>query len=186
VKANTIVTAALSAVIGAALTLSVALPACGSKPTESPVPETQELLTCAEQETTKPTPLIIDLADAELLGRTIWGEAGGIESETHRAAVAWCILNRVDAWDMTIEEVVTAPGQFHGYRPWGECPQEHIDLAKDVLIRWTQEKLEGGYTGRVLPESYLYFIGDGYYNYFTEEWQTEDYWDWSSRSPYND
>ena len=36
-------------------------------------------------------------ADVEMLAKTIWGEARGVESITEKAAVAWCILNRVDA-----------------------------------------------------------------------------------------
>lgn len=124
---------------------------------------------------------------AELIGRTIWGEAGGVPSATERAAVAWCVLNRADAWDQSIGEVVTAPLQFQGYRPeeiWGECPQEHIDLAEDVLERWLAERDGAGDVGRVLPAEYLYFIGDGEHNYFSVEFMSGDYWDWSLASPY--
>lgn len=124
---------------------------------------------------------------AELIGRTIWGEAGGVPSATERAAVAWCVLNRADAWEQSIGEVVTAPLQFQGYRPeeiWGECPQEHIDLAEDVLERWLAEKDGAEDVGRVLPAEYLYFIGDGEHNYFSAEYMSGDYWDWSLVTPY--
>ena len=130
------------------------------------------------------TPKQLDPAEVELLGRTIWGEAGGIESEAERAAVAWCILNRVDAYGWTIEEVITAPNQFLGYTEAGECPQEHKDLAADVLARWYAEKAGAEDVGRVLPAEYLYFIGDGEKNHFSIEWQGSDYWDWSLRNPY--
>ena len=183
-KFNTIETAALTTVMGVLLTLGLTLPG-GAKTPKDPTPEPEELIVSAEA-TEKPTPLVVNLEDAELIGRTIWGEAEGVESETERAAVAWCILNRVDAWDQTIEEVVTAPEQFHGYRAEGDCPREHIDMALDVLARWTREKVDGSEVGRVLPENYLYFIGDGDRNHFTEEWQAEDYWTWSLPSPYND
>ena len=126
----------------------------------------------------------LDPAEVELLGRTIWGEAGGIESKAERAAVAWCILNRVDAHGLTIEEVVTAPNQFLGYTEAGECPQEHMDLAADVLARWYAEKNGAEDVGRVLPANYLYFYGDGQNNYFSIEWQGSDYWDWSLCNPY--
>ena len=122
--------------------------------------------------------------DAELIGRTIWGEAGGVKDPAERAAVAWCILNRVDAWGQTIEQVVTKPHQFYGYRPKGDCPQAHIDLAKDVLERWAAEKAGEENVGRVLPTGYLYFLGDGKHNHFTIEWKGTNTWDWSLTSPY--
>lgn len=129
----------------------------------------------------------LDPVEVELIGRTIWGEADGVKSEAERAAVAWCILNRVDASGQTIEEVVTAPEQFDGYRPagkWGECPQRHLDLAADVLTRWNAEKDGAEEVGRVLPADYLYFIGDGERNHFSIEWKSTDYWDWSLYDPY--
>ena len=129
----------------------------------------------------------LDPVEVELIGRTIWGEADGVKSEAERAAVAWCILNRVDASGQTIEEVVTAPEQFDGYRPagkWGECPQRHLDLAADVLTRWNAEKDGAKEVGRVLPADYLYFIGDGERNHFSIEWKSTDYWNWSLYDPY--
>lgn len=122
---------------------------------------------------------------AELIGRTIWGEAGGVEDPAERAAVAWCILNRVDAWGQSIFDVVTAPMQFQGYRQYGECPQEHIDLAADVLARWADEKAGVENVGRVLPAEYLYFLGDGEHNHFSVEFLEPLFWDWSLDSPYN-
>lgn len=126
----------------------------------------------------------LDPVEVELIGRTIWGEADGVKSEAERAAVAWCILNRVDASGQTIEEVVTAPEQFKGYRTWGVCPQRHLDLAADVLTRWNAEKDGAEEVGRVLPADYLYFIGDGERNHFSIEWKSTDYWDWSLYDPY--
>lgn len=122
--------------------------------------------------------------DIELIGRTIWGEAGGVESKAERAAVAWCILNRVDATGDTIEEVVTAPHQFYGYRTDGTCPQEHLDLAEDVLSRWESEKLGTCASGRTLPAGYLYFTGDGSRNHFTKEWGSSETWTWALPNPY--
>lgn len=145
----------------------------------------------------KPTPVIMTIEEeepedtytpnpeeVELIGRTIWGEAGGVESKAERAAVAWCILNRVDAWGKSIEEVVTAPMQFLGYRPEGECPQEHLDLAADVLTRWNAEKEGEENVGRTLPADYLYFYGDGERNHFSIEWRSGIYWSWTLTSPY--
>lgn len=123
--------------------------------------------------------------EVELIGRTIWGEAGGVQSKAERAAVAWCILNRVDAYGQSIEEVVTAPWQFHGYRTEGECPAEHLELAVDVLTRWYAEKCGATEVGRTLPADYLYFVGDGWRNHFSVEYESDDFWDWSLANPYN-
>lgn len=131
-----------------------------------------------------PRPDLYTEKDVELIGRTIWGEAGGVQSKAERAAVAWCILNRVDAFDQTIEEVVTAPHQFQGYRPEGDCPDEHLDLAEDVLERWQMEKYGATDVGRVLPADCLYFLGDGQRNHFTNEWQSTIYWGWTLADPY--
>lgn len=138
----------------------------------------------ATPEPVKEEPEALDPVEVELIGRTIWGEADGVKSEAERAAVAWCILNRVDARGQTIEEVVTAPDQFKGYRTWGECPQRHLDLAADVLNRWNAEKTGAEDVGRVLPADYEFFIGDGERNHFSIEWRSTDYWDWSLTNPY--
>lgn len=179
---------------------AIGLMASASVQAEASVPEPQTtpeepqhvrlvILEVDEPEITTPEPaeeatFSLDPTEVELIGRTIWGEAGGIQSEAERAAVAWCILNRVDAWDKTIEEVVTAPMQFLGYRPTGECPQEHLDLAADVLTRWYAEKEGTEDVGRTLPADYLYFYGDGEHNHFSIEWRSGIYWGWTLTDPY--
>lgn len=146
-------------------------------------PETE--LTTAEPETEPETKAPdVRTKNIELIGRTIWGEAGGVESTAERAAVAWCILNRVDATGKTIEEVVTAPSQFYGYRAEGDVPEEHLELAEDVLARWEAEKNGTCASGRTLPAGYLYFTGDGQRNHFTKTWGGTDYWTWSLPNPY--
>ncbi len=123
--------------------------------------------------------------EIELIGRTIWGEAEGVKDKAEQAAVAWCILNRVDESGKTIEEVVKAPHQFQGfYRVKGEVPEHFLQLAEDVLLRWRMEKAGVEDVGRVLPAGYLFFIGDGQRNHFSKEWKATDYWGWSLKSPY--
>lgn len=127
----------------------------------------------------------LDPYEVELVARTIWGEAEGVQSKAEQAAVAWCVFNRVDATGQTIEEVVTAPNQFQGlYRLEGEVPEYFIQLAEDVMQRWRMEQVGHEDVGRVLPKDYLYFIGDGSRNHFSKEWKGSDYWDWSLESPY--
>lgn len=112
---------------------------------------------------------------AELAGRAIWGEAGGIQDEVQRAAVVWCACNRADAWDMDIGDVLTVD-QFHGLAIRGEVPAEHVELARDVLARWTLEAEGWQDVGRVLPERFLYFEGNGIVNLFSTEYGGGEYW----------
>ena len=112
---------------------------------------------------------------AELAGRAIWGEAGGIQDEAQRAAVVWCACNRADAWDMEIGEVLTVD-QFHGLAIRGEVPSQHMELARDVLARWTLEAEGWQDVGRVLPSRFLYFEGNGVINLFSTEYGGGEYW----------
>lgn len=112
---------------------------------------------------------------AELAGRAIWGEAGGIQDEAQRAAVVWCACNRADAWDMDIGDVLNVD-QFHGLAIKGEVPPQHIELARDVLARWTLEAEGWQDVGRVLPERFLYFEGNSIVNLFSTEYGGGEYW----------
>lgn len=127
-------------------------------------------------------------ADVEMIAKTIWGEARGVKSITEKAAVAWCILNRVDAKGYAcggdIEYVLTFPGQFVGYDEDNPVTTECKEIAADVLTRWAAEKAGIEDVGRVLPKEYTYFTGDGKRNYFTDEWKGGNTWDWSLPSPY--
>lgn len=167
-------------------TTSLVVPTIPARATCTPTPKPNTPTPAPTPEPVKEE-RVLDPAEVEYIGRTIWGEADGVKSEAERAAVAWCILNRVDARGQTIEEVVTAPRQFHGYRPadkWGDCPQRHLDLAADVMARWYAEKDGAEDVGRVLPAEYLFFVGDGERNHFSIEWQGTDFWNWSLDDPY--
>lgn len=124
-------------------------------------------------------------ADVDMLARTLWGEARGIPSDMEKAAVVWCILNRVDdpRWPDTIAGVVTQNGQFAGYSKRFPVTDELKALAEDVLFRWQYEKA-GGNAGRVLPADYFYFTGDGQNNHFRQEYKSAGRWDWSLDNPY--
>lgn len=98
--------------------------------------------------------------DAELIAKTVWGEARGCTPEG-QAQVVWCILNRVDADEFpdTIKGVVTQPLQFHGYSPSYPVTPEILAVVNDVLDRWNLEK-NGLVVTRELPSEFLYFTGD--------------------------
>lgn len=129
-------------------------------------------------------------SDIEIAAKIILKEAEsvkdncGVSGDCHRAAVIWCILNRVDAGYGDFEEVATAPNQF-AYYPNTRIVKEFYELAEDVLDRWSQEKAGIKDVGRVLPQDYLWFSGNGKVNIFRNKYK-EDYkiWDWSLPDPY--
>ena len=124
--------------------------------------------------------------DVEMLAKLVWGEARGVDSIEQKAAVIWCVLNRVDSpkYPNTIAEVVMQKHQFTGYDDSHPVTAELSGIAEDVLIRWYQEKAGADNVGRTLPSEYLFFVGDGVHNYFSEEWKSKVYYDWSLPSPY--
>ena len=133
-----------------------------------------------------PAPYIPDEVDVEMLARVLWGEARGVPSDMEKAAVVWCVLNRVDAegWPDTVAEVITQPNQFAGYSPDYPATEELKAIAADVMTRWERERREGGDVGRVLPDEYFFFTGDGEHNHFRTEYSGGTFWDWTLENPY--
>lgn len=126
--------------------------------------------------------------DAKYIAKTIYGEARGC-SKTEQAAVAWCILNRVDSEDPyfpdDIISVVTQEKQFDGYDPIHPVVPEYYDLALEVIDLWLKEDGVGIVAGRVLPPEYMWFLGDGKTNTFRDAYLGDfNTWDWSLVSPY--
>ncbi len=105
-----------------------------------------------------------------------------------RAAVAWCVLNRVDAQGYgmgdTIAEVVTFQGQYAGYSPAFPVTDELYTLAVDVLTRWERERTGETDVGRVLPAEYLWFDGDGVTNTYRDAYIGGAVWGWTLPDPY--
>ena len=127
--------------------------------------------------------------DAIALAKLTWGEARGvpdlkingqvISTRTQQAAVMWTVLNRFDAgYEESILEVITAKGQFHGYSEEHPVDEELLELAYDVLDRWNAEK-HGETVVRELPSGYLWFHGDGTWNWFRDAYKNGNKWDWS-------
>ena len=129
-------------------------------------------------------------SDIEIAAKIILKEAEsvkdncGVSGDCHRAAVIWCILNRVDAGYGDFEEVATAPNQF-AYYSNTRIVKEFYELAEDVLDRWSQEKAGIKDVGRVLPQDYLWFRGNGKVNIFRNKYKGDcKIWDWSLPDPY--
>ena len=130
--------------------------------------------------------ILQDATSAEIiLAKTVWGEARGC-SVTEQAAVVWCVLNRVDAGYGSIIATVLEPKQFVGYHYKNPLDEDILRLVKDVLVRWELEDTNSGEVGRVLPEDYLWFSGDGKRNYFRNAYEGGTTWDWSLPSPYGE
>lgn len=135
-----------------------------------------------------------DIDEIEALAKTVWGEARGCNN-TQRAAVVWCILNRVDSeiedFPDDIISVVSqinpdGTKQFSGYDASYPVQDDIVELVKDVLDRWTLEKTAVGDVGRILPSDYLYFRSDGHgENVFRQGYKSKTLWDWKWGTPYD-
>ena len=108
--------------------------------------------------------------DVIAVAKMLWGEARGCVLDNQQKAV-WCVLNRVDdpRFPDTIQGVLSQPSQFHGYSPDFPVWDELYAVALDVLTRWSLEK-QGVTVERELPNTYLWFTGDGVQNHFREEY----------------
>ena len=108
--------------------------------------------------------------DVAAMAKMLWGEARGCTRD-NQIKCAWVVCNRVDddRFPNTIRSVLEQPSQFHGYDPTYPVTSELYDVAFDVLTRWSYEK-QGIPVRRELPNTYLWFTGDGEQNHFREAW----------------
>lgn len=108
--------------------------------------------------------------DVVAMAKMLWGEARGCALDNQQKAV-WCVLNRVDdpRFPDTIQGVLSQPSQFYGYSPNFPVTDELYAVALDVLTRWSMEK-QGVTVERELPNTYLWFTGDGVQNWFREDY----------------
>ena len=111
--------------------------------------------------------------EVEYMAKVIHGEATGC-TEIQKAAVAWCVCNRVDSpsYPDNVIEVITEPYQFHGYKDSVKADASDYAIAWEVLYRW-YNKLDG----RVLDSRFLYFHSSGKgYNIFTTDHLCGEVW----------
>ena len=108
--------------------------------------------------------------DVAEVAKMLWGEARGCTRD-NQIKCAWVVVNRVDdgRFPDTIQGVLSQPHQFHGYDPTYPVTDELYSIAFDVLTRWGYET-QGIPVRRELPNTYLWFTGDGEQNHFREEW----------------
>ena len=105
-------------------------------------------------------------ADVIAMARMLYGEARGCELKNQQQAV-WCVLNRVDdsRFPDSIIGVLSQPHQFHGYSAGFPVWDNLVEIARDVMTRWSAEK-QGAEVERELDESAVFFTGDGVQNWF--------------------
>ena len=106
--------------------------------------------------------------DVAAMAKMLWGEARGCTRD-NQIKCAWVVCNRVDdeRFPDTIQGVLGQPHQFHGFSESFPVTDELYDVAFDVLTRWSYEK-QGIPVRRELPESFMWFTGNGRENIFRE------------------
>lgn len=153
-------------------------PLLSAEPMQIAIPAAE---TAQEPETERERETII------LLAKMLWGEARGC-STTEQAACVWVALNRVSdpRWPDTLREVLLQPEQFRGLREDNPATEELMALAEDVLSRRARELAGETAVGRVIPEDYFFWAGDGKRNHFRKEYRDTATWSWEMEDPYVD
>ena len=104
-----------------------------------------------------------------LVCQTVYGEARGCSKEEQQLVV-WCICNRADYFGTSVEQVVTADRQFHGYDPENPVTEEIFENVTEVLEAWSRNEEALVYEPYATTTEYRYFSGDGRHNWYREEW----------------
>lgn len=146
----------------------------------------------------------VNMADARILALSMQGEAALAHTTAEKAAVAWVMLNALECNEYglaaihSVADIVENPAAIQGYtslKKRGDEPEaEYLELAIDVLARYTMECAGWEWVGRVIPSTYHWWMGDGYRtNYFCDVYHHGSLatakahaWDWSWASPYED
>lgn len=131
-----------------------------------------------------------EIADINALSQMLYGEARGVKSTTNQAACVWVVLNRVDddRWPDNVIDVLSQPWQFGGYDECYPVTDELRELAADVYDRWQAEHDGEEDVGRVIPDDYYFWCGSkrGVCNYFRKEFDSQELWQFTWASPYED
>ena len=105
--------------------------------------------------------------DVVTLSRMVWGEGRGV-SRNEQKLIVWTVLNRLDngRYGSSIRAVVTARGQFVGYRSGHPVTDAIRSMVVDVLDAWDRGEVALVYPPFARYSNYLYFNGDGRHNWF--------------------
>ena len=146
----------------------------GALPSPAPTAAAEETADPEPSETPEPSeaPVYYEMYftedDVAEVAKMLWGEARGCTRD-NQIKCAWVVCNRVDdeRFPSTIQGVLAHPSQFHGYDPPYPVTDELYSGAFGGLTRWSYEK-QGIPVRRELPESFLWFTGNGRENIFRE------------------
>jgi len=109
---------------------------------------------------------VVPEQEIELVAKTLRGECYDDQPDDKREVVK-VICNRVSngGFGGSIEAVITAPGQFHGYRPGNVPTANDYAVAREVLEQW--------YANGCAPlGEYLFFSsGSDHKNIFRRDWK---------------
>ena len=105
--------------------------------------------------------------DVTTLARMVWGEGRGV-SRNEQKLIVWTVLNRLDngRYGNSIRQIVTARGQFVGYRSGHPVTDAIRGMVIDVLEAWDRGEEAKIYPPFARYANYLYFHGDGRHNWF--------------------
>jgi len=105
--------------------------------------------------------------DVTTLARMVWGEGRGV-SRNEQKLIVWTVLNRLDngRYGSTIRQIVTARGQFVGYRSGHPVTDAIREMVIYVLEAWDRGETAKVYPPFARDSNYLYFHGDGRHNWF--------------------
>lgn len=111
--------------------------------------------------------------DIAALAKMAYGEARGL-ADYEIAACMWVVLNRLDhgGYGDTVQDVVSAPGQFTGYSAENPVDEELAAIARDVLSRHEREQ-QGEQVPREIGPEYLWFSGRDGHNWFRAAYDGE-------------
>lgn len=113
--------------------------------------------------------------DVTAAAQMMLGEAGcNWISDDERMACLWTVLNRVDIWGGTVKGQIASANQFLGYSPLLPAYEHYVELAIDVMTRWSLEK-QGIDISRELPADYLWFTAnaEGTHNVFRNSYSSD-------------
>ena len=174
-KLNQFITAVVCVVLLALLICIIyARPTWEEKPVTAPTVTVEETAEPEQSEAPEPSEAPVYYVmyftedDVAEVAKMLWGEARGCTRD-NQIKCAWVVCNRVDdaRFPDTIQGVLSQPNQFHGYDPTYPVTDELYSIAFVVLTRCSYEK-QGIPVRRELPNTYLWFTGNGRENIFRE------------------
>jgi hypothetical protein len=114
--------------------------------------------------------------EIDMLAKMVWGEAQGCAAE-EQALCVWTAINRLEdgRFGDTFADVLTAPGQFKGYRRKNPVTADMREVVKKCLEDWSRSESAPLLAPYAKKRPYLFFDGrhgsDGKaHNYFRKDW----------------